>query len=163
MSDIIFNIASGKLTGIVGDYTFEINAFSGGRGGSKTKGAIHPAIVNNPLLTHMKLQGHGDFDFAGALPMGLYTLKNHESKPNWIRLVPNKENYMSNRDGFAIHGRGPRGSDGCIVPNDFSIVNKLYNLTKKYSDAGREITLEVKAVGDIDYFERLIKEYNSIG
>jgi hypothetical protein len=95
--------------------------------------------------------------------MGLYTLKVHESKPNWIRLIPNKKNYMSKRDGFAIHGRGKRGSDGCIVPNNFSIVTKLYDLTKKYADAGKEITLEVKAVGDIDYFERLITEYNSIG
>jgi hypothetical protein len=59
MADIIFNIASGKSSDKVGAYAFEINAFSGGRGGSKTKGAVHPAIVNNPLLTHMKLQGYG--------------------------------------------------------------------------------------------------------
>ena len=163
MADIVFNIASGKLSGTVGDYTFEIFAFSGGRGGSKKDGVVHPAIVNNPLLTHMKLQGHGEFDYAGALPMGLYTLKNHEKTHNWIRLMPDKDNYMGKRDGFAIHGRGPRGSDGCIVPNDFSIVTKLYALSKKFSDAGQKITLEVKAVGDIDYFERLIHEYNSIG
>lgn len=163
MADITFNIASGRLSGIVGDYKFDIHAFSGGRGGSKKKGAVHPVIVNNPLLTHMKLHGHGDFDYAGALPMGLYTLKSHESKSNWIRLIPDKENYMRSRDGFAIHGRGPRGSDGCIVPNDFSIVTKLFELTKKYNAAGNEITLEVIAVGDIDYFERIIRHYNSIG
>ena len=34
----------------------------------------------------------------------------------WATLVPDPHNGIMNRAGFAIHGRGQHGSDGCIVP-----------------------------------------------
>jgi hypothetical protein len=163
MPEIIFNIVSGKLSGTIDSYSFDVYAYSGGRGGSKKKGAAHPIIVNNPFFTRMKLKGHKETDYAGPLPMGLYTLEKHKSKPNWIRLIPSTNNVMFNRDGFAIHGKGQRGSDGCIVPNDFDIVLKLCEKCIEREKKGLPIILEVKAVGDIDYFETMIKKYNSIG
>ena len=91
------------------------------------------------------------------LPMVTYYLKTHESRPSWIRLIPlaNKA-AMKGRDGFAIHGRGKRGSDGCIVPTDFNVVQLLYKLVKAREDAGKPApTLSVVAVGDLERFDRL--------
>jgi hypothetical protein len=62
---------------------------------------------------------------------------------------------MGTRDGFAIHGRGPRGSDGCIVPADFHVVQLLYSQVKARETANRpRPTLSVFAVGDLDYLDR---------
>jgi hypothetical protein len=156
MSNLLFNIATARFSGKVGDFAFDVKAWSGGRGGTKTRGAAHPVIVNNPLLTAMKLKGHRATDHGGPLPLGLYTLVPHEREQDWIRLIPSNLNAMHGRDGFAIHGRGPRGSDGCIVPEDFSVVQRLYALSRENSS----IVLEVKAVGDIDYFQKQIDRYS---
>lgn len=159
MADILYNIATGRLSGKVGDYSFVGFAWSGGRGGSKTVGAVHPTILNNPFLTSLKLKGDGidNPNYAGPLPMGTYVLRNHESKPNWIRLLPTNPTAMHGRDGFAIHGRGLRGSDGCIVPEDFRIVQELYRCVNEYFKLGRSIQLEVIAVGDLDVFLKRIE------
>ncbi|MFN7846371.1 MAG: tlde1 domain-containing protein [Bacteroidota bacterium] len=148
MADLIFNIATGKLAGSINGINIETIAVSGGRGGSKTKGAANPLLVNNPFLTHIKLKGHSETDYAGSLPMGFYTLKAHETRNNWIRLIPSSANVMYKRDGFAIHGRGPRGSDGCIVLSDFELLKQIFKLIK---ESQTEITLEVKAIGDLDF------------
>jgi len=153
---VVFNIATGRLSGKIGDYSFVGFAWSGGRGGSKTVGAVHPVIVNNPFLTTLKLRGDGvdNPNYAGPLPIGTYVMKNHESKPNWIRLLP--------RNPIAMHGRGRRGSDGCIVPVDFTVVQTLSKYVKEYANAGKEVELEVIAVGDLDYFLNRIEQFNRI-
>ncbi len=99
----------------------------------------------------------------GPLIMGKYKLKTHESKQNWIRLVPFTENNMHGRDGFAIHGRGQRGSDGCIVPTDFSVVQLIYSLVKAREAAGKpEPTLAATAIGDFDYIEKRLQMYKQL-
>lgn len=160
MAELVFNIATGKLSGTIGDYSFDVYAWSGGRGGSKTKNAAHPILVNNPFFTKLKLKGHSDNDYAGSLPMGFYSLKLHETRQNWIRLNPAKNNYMYKRDGFAIHARGPRGSDGCIVLSDFEILKKLCSILKENEAQGKQLVLEVKAIGDIDYILNNTEKYS---
>ncbi len=113
-------------------------------------------LANNPYLTRLKKTGHNP---GGPIVMGKYRLVPHESRPNWIRLVPYSENVMFGRDGFAIHGRGPRGSDGCIVPTDFAIVQQLYKLARARADAGKPApTLAVVAIGDLDAVDRRLAE-----
>ena len=86
----------------------------------------------------------------------------HENKPNWIRLLPFPENAMEDRDGFAIHGRGTRGSDGCIVPTDFNVVQTLYRLVQAREKGGKPVpTLAVIALGDINFWEKKMEQYGS--
>jgi hypothetical protein len=67
---------------------------------------------------------------------------------------------MHNRDGFAIHGRGQRGSDGCIVPENFRVVLELLDAAKFRAKKGiSPLILEVIAVGDLDYFLNKMDRY----
>jgi hypothetical protein len=83
--------------------------------------------------------------------MGKYKLVLHESRKNWIRLIP-FDQAMYGRDGFAIHGRGQRGSDGCIVPTDFLVVLKLCSALDGLAKSGQPAPiLEAYAEGqDLD-------------
>ncbi len=154
-TDLTYNICSMRLTGAIDGARVELVAFSGGRAGSKTKGAVNPVLANNPFHTGHKLDPKKKDDIGGAIPQGYYTLHAHETKPNWIRLVPASKNYMQGRDGFAIHGRGVRGSDGCLVPPDFKDVMMIYNAVKKRREEKKAaITLKVIAVGDLDFYLR---------
>lgn len=84
----------------------------------------------------------------GPLPQGTYFLQLHESKANWIRLIPSAGNEMFGRTGFAIHGRGNIGSHGCIVPEDFHVVLYLCKLLKENKEAKHgDVTLKVYAEG----------------
>ena len=54
----------------------------------------------------------------GPIPEGRYTIMTPAFDAHLgdsAVLIPDMENEMFNRDGFVIHGRGPHGSDGCIV------------------------------------------------
>lgn len=153
--ELSYNIASMRLQGVVDGTDINIIAYSGGRGGSKESGAINNLIANNPFLTGIKLDERkkAQGSVGGALPMGTYVLQLHETKKNWIRLNPINVPNMHERAGFAIHGRGQRGSDGCIVPNDFQIVLKLCELVKARKDKKLpNVLLKVYAVGDLDFF-----------
>lgn len=157
MADLVYNILEALLFGSVDGVSINARAVSGGRAGSKTAGAVNPLLANNPYLTSVKLAGGGS---GGTLPMGEYELATHEHKPNWIRLKPIGGQSMHGRDGFAIHGRGKRGSDGCIVPADFHNVQLLYRLTKAREDSGGAApTVSVVAVGDADEPLRRIEKW----
>jgi hypothetical protein len=151
-SDLTYNIIEAHLTGKVDGVQINARAHSGGRGGSKKKGAQQYFLVDNPFATGIKLDEKNKDSVGGTLPMGRYNLRPHEKRKNWIRLIPGAQNNMKGRAGFAIHGRGKRGSDGCIVPTDFNIVLKLYALAEaRQKQRLPEITLEVVAIGtDVD-------------
>jgi hypothetical protein len=69
---------------------------------------------------------------------------------------------MKGRAGFAIHGRGQRGSDGCIVPQDFDNVLNIHALLKTREKAGRAApTLDVVAIGDIDMIQQRMQTWAS--
>jgi hypothetical protein len=55
----------------------------------------------------------------GPIPPGRYTVHPPMRHPRLgpaCFLDPDPENDMRGRDDFWIHGPGPRGSDGCLVP-----------------------------------------------
>ncbi|MBP7167199.1 MAG: hypothetical protein KBB64_06040 [Bacteroidia bacterium] len=158
-TDLTYNIATLRLYGVIDGKTIDVLAHSGGRGGTKTPGAKNFIIANNPFLTHHglneKLKNKGAV--GGPLPMGTYTMTLHREK-NKIRLNPTANVNMHGRSGgFLIHGRGPRGSDGCIVPEDFEIVKMIYNeVEKRIKDGISPMTIRILAIGDIDYYQRLL-------
>jgi hypothetical protein len=154
-TDLVYNIVEEQLTGLIDGVSIDAYAGSGGRAGTKTKGAVNIFLANNPYATGVKKQGQRP---GGPLPLARYTLKTHETKSVWIRLLPfaEDERLLGNRAGFAIHGRGTWGSDGCIVPDDFHVVQKLHALTKAREKAGKPApTLAVVAIGDFERFDRL--------
>ena len=153
MADLSYNLVSKRLRGEIDGIQIDAVAVSGGRAGSKTVGAVAQGIANNPFATAVKKTSAVP---GGPLPLTLYRLVTHERKKNWIRLQPVDANVLGDRAGFAIHGRGMRGSDGCIVPMDFSNVLLIYRLVKAREEAQKPApTLVVQAIGDLTPFERL--------
>jgi hypothetical protein len=151
----VYNIVEELLVGSIDGVSINAYAGSGGRAGSKTKGVVNIFLANNPYATGVKkTTKHA----GGPLPLARYRLKTHESKNHWIRLTAFSEDaaLLGKRDGFAIHGRGKWGSDGCIVPTDFNIVQSIYKLTKAREESGKPApTLAVVAIGDFERFDRL--------
>jgi hypothetical protein len=131
---LTYYIFEGILVGRAGGRSFHIFALSGGGGGSKSPkpGWVAGDVVNNPYLTGLKEEdsksGHRH---GGPLPVGRYKIAkpepNHEGKGRWASLIPDPHNVMMTRGGFAIHGRGPHGSDGCIVPTNPADFQHLMN------------------------------------
>ncbi|MBD8533127.1 MULTISPECIES: hypothetical protein [unclassified Massilia] len=158
--EFLYNIPESRLTGELEcdgkKEVFNAYAGSGGRAGSKTAGALDPRLANNPFAVHVKgVSSGGEITkIGGPIPMGVYELHPHETKENWIRILPLEGTAVYGRDGFAIHGRGHNGSIGCIVPSDFHNVVRLYTLLKKRHEQGLDAPrLKVIAVGtDMDRF-----------
>ena len=154
-TDLVYNIVEQVLSGEIDGVTITAHAGSGGRAGTKTKGAENFFLANNPYATQVKKKGQRP---GGPLPLARYALRTHESKNNWIRLTPlgSDKSLLGDRDGFAIHGRGKWGSDGCIVPTDFNMVQLIYSLVQAREAANKPApTLGVVAVGDFGRFDRL--------
>lgn len=158
-TDLGYNILEQVLVGEIDGVSINAHAVSGGRAGSKTSGVVNHFLANNPYLTSVKKKGAIP---GGPLIMGKYALQTHESRPNWLRLIPDAGNDMRGRAGFAIHGRGVRGSDGCIVPTDFNVVKLLYALVASREASGASTpTLAVYAVGDFDSYERQLAAWSA--
>jgi hypothetical protein len=154
-TDLVYNIVEQTLAGTIDGVSITAQAGAGGRAGSKTPGAVNMFLANNPYAVGVKKVGKGS---GGPLPRARYRLHTHEKHANWIRLVPLPEDghLLRGRDGFAIHGRGSWGSDGCIVPSDFTVVKLIHQLVEAREKEGKPgPTLEVVSVGDLDRFERL--------
>jgi hypothetical protein len=150
-ADLTYNIASGMLQGRIDGTSISARAGSGGRAGTKTAGALNWWLANNPLATGVKL-GKGSSHPGGPLPMGTYRVVPHERKAEMLRLLPFDAAQMHGRNGMLIHGRGARGSDGCIVPTDFAVVQQLCALVKARRERGEsDVVLQVVAIGqDLD-------------
>jgi hypothetical protein len=121
---LTFYIKEGLLVGHAGGKHVHLLAWSGGGGGS-TKGWVEKDVVNNPALVSRKTSGghnHHKHHHGGPIPPGHYTIRTPDgSHPKLgavsAALIPSNHNHMFHRGGFFIHGRGPHGSDGCIVPH----------------------------------------------
>jgi hypothetical protein len=122
---LTFYIKEGLLVGQAGGKHVHILAWSGGGGGSKT-GWVQRGVVNNPDRVGRKPSGghhdHKHHHHGGPIPPGHYTIRTPDgTHPNLGKvsaaLIPAAGNRMHGRGGFFIHGRGPHGSDGCIVPH----------------------------------------------
>jgi hypothetical protein len=154
-TDLVYNLVEGTLTGTIDGVSICSQAGSGGRAGSKTKGAINPYLANNPYATGVKKTASRP---GGPIPHARYCPRTHEAHAFWIRLTPFAADghLLGVRDGFAIHGRGPWGSDGCIVLADFAVVKLLHRLVKQREDTGAPApTLTVVSVGDLSRFDRM--------
>jgi hypothetical protein len=148
MADLTYNIEERLLIGLIDGVHISARAGSGGRAGSKVKGAENWWLANNSLATHVGGRKSKGTHVFGPIPRGAYKLAMHESRKNWIRLIPDIGNVMYGRAGFAIHGRGKTGSHGCIVPTDFNNVLTLCTLVKARKERGASpITLEVESIG----------------
>ena len=115
-----FVMFTGRLLGFANGKFFDIHALSGGGGGSKNpnRPSVHydPDIINNPYMTGRRTTNQRR---GGTIPRGRYFICRPAKHPHLglsARLVPRVADFMNYRGGFYIHARGPRGSDGCIVP-----------------------------------------------
>ncbi len=127
-ANLTYYIWEGTLTGYVNGRLFHIPALSGGAGGS-TKHRTESA-ANNPYMEGLKTKGKASAAghvHGGPIPPGKYTIRRPGHHPHLglsAELVHPRFKPMG-RDGFYIHGRGPHGSDGCIVPPDLVQFNQL--------------------------------------
>lgn len=107
MHQLLYNVTEGHLHGVLAGRVINAKGGAGGRAGTTVPNAESPDFVNNPLTASAASRG--------PIPQGYYYMRPHESKAKRIRLDPLPENNMYNRTDFLIHGRGPKGSEGCIV------------------------------------------------
>ncbi len=117
-ANLTYYIFEGLLVGTANERFVHIAALSGGGGGSTRNRTDGKA--NNPYETGFKTRGSGKLhQHGGPIPVGRYTIQSPAKHPHLglsCRLDPSAHNSMMGRGGFYIHGRGPHGSDGCIVP-----------------------------------------------
>ncbi|MEP7124796.1 MAG: hypothetical protein ABJE95_27960 [Byssovorax sp.] len=119
-ANLTFYITEGVLTGTANGHLINLDAVSGGGGGSKT----HPgnSDTNNAASQSLKESNGAHHVHGGPIPAGRYRVlppSHHRKLGLSARLDPyddEQARHMYGRDGFYIHGRGPHGSDGCIVP-----------------------------------------------
>jgi hypothetical protein len=145
--------------------SFAMKAFSGGGRGAKPKSARdakrylynQAATIASHFSSTREITVHGKYvQRGGTLPEGHYTCRYIAHKPGfgecikldmWSDAIANSPHFgkkhRHHRDGFLIHGRGPKGSDGCIVPEDES--KRL--LLNRYVKERGTVVLLVKDVG----------------
>jgi hypothetical protein len=136
---MMYLIKERLLFGDVGGEHFSMTAVSGGRAGSKEGGVVDHSVANNPYCTGQKLNNSRGI-VGGPIPCGTYVMEiDTTKKSKWIRLVPHSSNFMGSRGGFAIHGKGLRGSDGCIVPLVYVDLVKLWHAVKQNNGVELEV------------------------
>lgn len=117
-ANLTFYIADGLLVGTAGGHTWHVSVRSGGGGGARGNPDGN-ADTDNPNSVDVKETGTRR---GGPLPPGRYrigTPGRHGHLGYSSALTPydaEQRQHMYGRSGFYIHGRGPKGSDGCIVP-----------------------------------------------
>jgi hypothetical protein len=142
IATLTYNAATGLLTGLVGNQVFNDLADSGGARGHKStthavaRRYLHSNSLNESMgrlaTTREAYDKKTDryTQRGGTLPPGHYHcvyLENHGSFHRCIRLDQMRDAYaivspyarqaiFHHRGGFFIHGHGPKGSDGCLVP-----------------------------------------------
>ena len=148
---LTYSIAREWLQGLVSGQSFSFHAWSGGGRGQTKKNADYSAESYDVFrkTQHEKNKNiHG-----GPLPPGMYLCQYVAHHPHFgecIFLQITISSQLSfdargtisfyNRDGFYIHGRGPHGSDGCIIPD---INSDRLRLNKAIKDAASTVILNV--------------------
>ena len=133
-ANLTYYIREGLLVGVSGRRMFHIPALSGGGGGSTQNAGTD--TINNPYMEGLKTSGAANSPFhihGGPLPPGKYVVHTPAQHPH-LGLSAELEHPdfdPMGRDGFYIHGRGPHGSDGCIVPLDKGKFNDLMEALKQ--------------------------------
>ncbi|HMN44006.1 MAG TPA: hypothetical protein PKE27_05510 [Povalibacter sp.] len=152
-----YSIADEMLYGTVAGKSFSMKACSGGGRGSS-------AGLQRKDVAHWNSQKKAPaaFDEAnrgGPLPAGHYLavyIGPYKTFGECARLDQTLTSMLysdlssaagvsvTERDGFLIHGEGPKGSDGCIVPASKVALKKLLSALKA---ANRPVLLEVHTEG----------------
>ena len=121
---LTYDLAAARLFGTVGGQHFSMDAVSGG-GRGRVKGKPDSSFGSHLSTTQEDAKANVR---GGPLPSGEYAceyLQNHPPFHECIHLRPltSTQHLLLTRVGghrglnsFYIHGRGPKGSDGCIVP-----------------------------------------------
>ncbi|MBV9289969.1 MAG: hypothetical protein JO288_19515 [Hyphomicrobiales bacterium] len=153
VSWLTYSIAREFLEGAIGKENFSLRAWAGGGRGRTGIGAQRDSGSYDVFRQTKHSKGiHG-----GPLPPGLYICRyvahhHHfgeciflEQTPTALFQIDMKANVrFYDRDGFYIHGRGPHGSDGCIVPESNP---ERIRLNKAVKDATSAVLLKVTDVG----------------
>jgi hypothetical protein len=154
MSNILsYSIARERIEGSIGAQTFSLVAWSGGRRGAKGDGAEYDPASYNVFQKENHSKGiHG-----GPIPPGIYLchyVAHHHKFGECVFLeqtitalfqVDSQAHLrLYDRDGFYIHGRGPHGSDGCIVPESNA---ERHRLNKAVKGASGTVMLQVNEQG----------------
>lgn len=140
-----YNIAEELLFGTIDKTLIRCNAGSGGYAGTKKQGKENYFLKNNALATGVGGPGAHAF---GPIPLGYWWMHPHESDANRVRLAAFPTTQTFNRGPFLIHGRGPIGSEGCIVPYNFSDVQKVHTAVVAFIEKyKKKPILEVFATG----------------
>lgn len=158
-----YSIRDEMLYGTISSRSMSMFAFSGGGRGST-------AGMEQTDIRHWNSQKKAPATFSrqdrgGPLPAGLYLVNYHGVHEHLGRCAALTQTISSlvyadpfsdigiavtERDGFYIHGRGPKGSDGCIVPSKSGDLTKILDAIKAATDP---IVLIVKNEGaDADRF-----------
>jgi hypothetical protein len=138
---LTYYIFEGVMVGFVDSGLVHLTALSGGGGGSTKHSANENA--NNPYVYALKevddkgqkLHVHG-----GPIPPGTYQIHPPSVHPKLglsARLEP-LQPLPGHRGGFYIHGQGPHGSDGCIVPSKAGFADLMDKL-KASKGGGLEV------------------------
>lgn len=136
---LTYSIAMETLSGMIGTAAFHLHAWSGGRRGAKGPGAqTTPASYDV-----FRKEEHSKGIHGGPIPPGIYVCRYiaHHSKfhecifleqtlTSLFQVDASAKVRLYDRDAFYIHGRGPHGSDGCIVPENEAVRLQLNKSVK---------------------------------
>lgn len=169
VANLTYDAASEILFGTIGRDTFRMTAYSGGSRGHRAQ--VKPALAHKYLYSDAdtlasRLATTSEIKDAkgrykrrgGTLPPGHYAchyLANHHTFGQCIRLFrsadakaihtpfyPHSIPHGRGND-FFIHGSGPKGSDGCIVP---AIEAERFRLNRAVKQFPGNVVIEVKNV-----------------
>ena len=162
-----YNAAGERLVGTIANAHFNFVAYSGGSRGHKANVSAPLAAdylhkQSNSLLSRLAttrtIEKGGKFSQrGGTLPPGHYLcryLEQHSSFGECIQLLQTRDALAIHspfsafpiphgRGGFFIHGSGPKGSDGCVVPANNA---ERLRLNKAVRDFSGKVILEVTHV-----------------
>ena len=168
-AELVYNAAAEILSGTVGSEHFHMIAYSGGSRGHKAD--VRPkvakrylydqsAMLSSRLATTSEIKDvHGNYlRRGGTLPPGHYSchyVLHHPTFHECIQLLRGADAMAIHSsfspypiphgrgNDFFIHGSGPKGSDGCIVPANEAERRRLNRAVKQFQG---KVTLLVKNV-----------------
>jgi hypothetical protein len=169
IAQLEYDAARERLTGTIGTAPyFDMMAYSGGSRGhkagvspKKAREYLHKqagSLMTHLATTKMQIDGGGHYiRRGGTLPPGHYTchyVGKHHVFGECIQLKRTADALAIHspfsphpiphgRDDFFIHGSGPKGSDGCIVPVDTGERHRLNVAVKNFQG---QVMLLVKHV-----------------
>ena len=146
---LIYDVAAGLLSGVIGARSFRIRAVSGGARGSTVKGVAESSFKSRLATTpEVKAKSGKYVQRGGPLPPGTYSCTYRKHHPRFHECVQlhrdahhlhHIHSAFASRpiphhraDDFFIHGRGTLGSDGCIVPWERSQRIELTHAIRDY-------------------------------